>query len=130
MFFENCLFMVIKKLVCGGGGPFEGFATVIQGDNSVPHQDAKFKKYVVNFCKENKWLWEPQGPQMPHINVLDIAVFPVMSRCHSHFIRSLRARQVEKEEDIWKISEKVWEELPSCKITNEFYLAKINAEKL
>ena len=67
---------------------------------------------------------------MPHINVLDIAVFPVMPRCHSHFIRSLRARQVEKEEDIWKISEKVWEELPSCKITNEFCLAKINAEKL
>ena len=35
-----------------GGGHFEGFTTVIQGDSSVQHQDAIFFKFVVNFCKE------------------------------------------------------------------------------
>ena len=56
MLFEKCLFLVIEKLVCDGGH-FEGFSTVIQGDNAVPHQDATFYKYVVNLCKEKKWLW-------------------------------------------------------------------------
>ena len=58
-----------------GGGTFEGFAPVIQVDNDVTHQDAKFYKYVVDLCKE-KCLWEPQVPQVPHMNVLNIDVFP------------------------------------------------------
>ena len=32
---------------------------------------------------------KPQGPQMPHVNVLDLAVFPSMSKRHSHLARSL-----------------------------------------
>ena len=89
MFFESFLFLVIEKLVCGGG-IFDGFAPVIQGDNAGPHQDSKLYKYVVNFCKAKKWLWETHGPQMPHMNVLDLAGFSTTARRHSHFIRYLR----------------------------------------
>ena len=77
IFFEKFLFLVTNKLVCGDG-TFEGFDPVIQGDHSGPHQDSKLYKYVVNFCKAKKWLCEPQGPHIPHINVLDIYVFPSM----------------------------------------------------
>ena len=61
--------MVIEKLVCGGN-PFEGFAPVIQGENSGPHQFSKLYKDEVNFCEAKKCLWESQGPQMPNMNVL------------------------------------------------------------
>ena len=37
IFFENCLFLVIEKLVCGGD-TFEGFAPVIPVYNDGPHQ--------------------------------------------------------------------------------------------
>ena len=54
MLFEECLFLVTEKLVCDGG-TFEGFDTVIQGDNAGPHQDAKFYKYAVNLCKAKQF---------------------------------------------------------------------------
>ena len=38
--------------------------------------------------------------------------------------------QVAKEDEIWKIAAKVWEELPSLKIVKEFYLARRIAEKI
>ena len=51
MFFENCLSPIIEKLLCDGG-PFEGFSTVIQGENDGPHQDENITKYVINLCRE------------------------------------------------------------------------------
>ena len=56
MFFEKCLFPVIKKLVYDGG-TFERFAPVIQGDDVGPHQDVELYKYVVNLCKSKQRLW-------------------------------------------------------------------------
>ena len=107
MLFEKCLFLVIEKLVCDGGH-FEGFSTVIQGDNAVPHQDATFYKYVVNLCKEKQSMWEPQGPHMPQTNALDLAMFPEIFLRHIHFIRYLRGMRVSKEDEIWKMASKVW----------------------
>ena len=99
-FFKKCLFPIIEKLVCDGGH-FEGFAPVIQGENAVPHQDVKLYKYVVNLCKAKKWMWETQGPQMPHMNVMDISEFPEMPRHRSHLIRYLRGGRFSKDYDIW-----------------------------
>ena len=127
--FEKCLFTVIDKLVCDGG-PFEVFDPVIQNDNVVPHQDAKLYNYVVKLCRAKQWPWEPQIPQMPHMNVLDLAVFPTVSRLHSHLIQSLRGMGFSKEYNIWEISAKVWEELPSCKIANKFCLENNITEKI
>ena len=95
------------------GGHFEGFAPVIQVYNASPHHDTNFYKYVVNFYKAKKWIWEPQGAHMPHMNVLYFSLFPTISRHHSHLIRSLRGTRVAKEVEIWKIAAKVWEELLS-----------------
>ena len=67
---------------------------------------------------------------MPHMNVLNFAVFPANNRRHKHLISYLRGMLVSKEDDIWKIAAKVWEELSSCKIANKFCLTKMIAEKL
>ena len=81
--------MVIENLVCDGG-PFEGFPPFIQGDNYGPHQDKKNQKGVVSFCYVKKWLWEPQGPKIPHMNIMCIVVFNTIPCCHSHLIQYLR----------------------------------------
>ena len=47
---------------------------------------------------------------MIDMNVLDLAVFPEISRYCSHSIQSLRLMQFSKEDDIWNIAAKVWEE--------------------
>ena len=47
---------------------------------------------------------------MPHINVLDLSVFPAMSRRHSHMVRSLHGTRVVNEEDeIWASAVRVWD---------------------
>ena len=45
------------------GWRFEGYTSVIQGDNAAgPHNDVGYSRYVTDYCKKVGWLWEPQGP--------------------------------------------------------------------
>ena len=67
---------------------------------------------------------------MPHINVLDLAVFPAMSRRHCAMARNLHGVKVLREDEIWSTAVKVWQELPSSKIANSFVLAKRIANKI
>ncbi len=76
--FQGTIFPRVAELV-GPGGEYEGYVPVFQGDNAGPHQDGTFKQYVEDQCRERGWKWEPQAPQMPHMNNLDLAVFPAMS---------------------------------------------------
>ena len=128
-FFETTVFPSIQELV-KEGGPFEGYRPVFQGDNAGPHQDKEYSNFVVNHCKEKGWAWEPQGPQMPHINVLDLSVFPAMSRRHSHMVRSLHGTRVVSENEIWASAVRVWDAFPSAKIANAFVQAKRIADKI
>ena len=128
-YFKHAVFPEIEQLT-KPGGRFFGYTPVIQGDNAGPHTDAKFGKFVRDHCKSKGWLWEPQGPQMPHINVLDLAVFPAMSRRHCHLSRSLHGTKVLKEDDIWNVAVEVWKDLPSSKVANAFVLAGRVADKI
>ena len=129
LLFLHLIFPQITRLT-GPDAQFCGYTPVIQGDSAGPHIDGKFYKYVTDYCKERGWLWEPQGPQMPHINVLDLAVFPAMSRRHCHKARALHGTRVLTEDEIWEQALSVWNELPSSKIANAFVLAKRFAEKI
>lgn len=128
-FFKDSVFPAIYKLV-KPGGPYNGYTPVFQGDNAGPHKDDKFNKFVTNHCKEKGWLWEPQGPQMPHINVLDLSIFPAMSRRHSHIVRSLHGTRIVKGDEIWESAVRVWDVYPSCKIANAFVQTRRIAEKI
>ena len=57
----------------------------------VLKQDGQMK-YVRDYCREHKWLWVPQAAQMPHANVLDLVVFPAMSKRHSRLLRQWRGK--------------------------------------
>jgi hypothetical protein len=71
--FRDIIFPEIHRLV-GPGGKYEGYIPVMQGDNAGPHEDATYKDWFTGYCEEQGWYWEPQAPQMPHMNNLDLSV--------------------------------------------------------
>jgi hypothetical protein len=120
--FRECIFPMIEMEV-GPGGRYEGFIPIIQGDNAGPHEDGTYKSFVQNFCTSRGWHWEPQAAQMPHMNVLDLSVFPNMSRRHAQLARKRGGLKVLSENEIWAAAKRVWEDLESAKIASGFIQA-------
>jgi hypothetical protein len=126
--FENVIFPRVEQLV-GPGGPYEGYTPVFQGDQAGPHEDKAFRDFVGSHCEVMGWYWKPQAPQMPHMNNLDLAVFPAMSKRHSALIRSSSTRSA-KPDEIWNATSQVWHDLPSATIARGFVLAYRVAAKV
>jgi hypothetical protein len=128
-YFDNVIFPQIKDLV-GMGGRYEGYTVIIQGDNAGPHQESDFMTHVTEYCNREGWHWEPQAPQMPHMNVLDLSVFPNMSRRHAKLAREHHGPHMLTEDEIWTTAEKVWRDLEHSKIASGFIQAHRIASKV
>jgi hypothetical protein len=82
VFFET-IFPMVEGMVCQDG-KYAGYTPIFEGDKAGPHQDSKLLNGVKGYCGEQKgWHWQPQAVQMPHMNVLDLSVFPCMSKRHT-----------------------------------------------
>ena len=127
--FEKTIFPSIGKLV-ERGGKYEGYKVIIQGDNAGPHQEQKYLDFVNRFCEQKGWHWEPQAPQMPHMNNLDLSVFPCMSGRHCQLAREKNGLRMLKEDEIWENAKSVWDDLPSCNIASGFVQAYRIAKKV
>ena len=110
--FRENMFKKVAMLV-GPGENFVGYTPVFEGDNAGPRCDAVFYKYVTEYCEKMGWHWEPQAAQMPHMNVLDLSVFPNMSRRHIALSRDHGGLCMLSEDDIWEGAKNVWENLRS-----------------
>lgn len=130
LWFKHLIFDKVEKLVNDPNSKYYGYTPVFQGDNAGPHNDKKFTDYVQGYCKKKKWHWEPQGPQMPHMNVCDLAVFPSMSRAHATALRKKGGVKVMKEDEIWQSAEHVWNHMSSCNIARAFVLSHTVAQKI
>jgi hypothetical protein len=119
--FEEKVLPTISKYV-EAGGLYEGYLPVIQGDNAGPHSDAKFHKFVTDYCKEKGWMWEPQAPQMPHANNLDLAVFPAMSKRHTSLLSQYGSspNMMAPADEIWRCAAHVWKGLERSTIARGF----------
>jgi hypothetical protein len=73
----------------------------------------RYLKFVTDYCFQPGWHWEPQAPQMPHLDVLDLSVFPAMSRWHTALVRACGGLGVLKEDEIREAAEQVWRDFPS-----------------
>jgi hypothetical protein len=60
---------------------------------------------------------------MPHMNVLDLSLFPCMSRRHSAMARKQKGKHVLSENEIWETALEVWEKLQSSKIASAYVQA-------
>mmetsp|Transcript_17612 Transcript_17612/g.30767 ORF Transcript_17612/g.30767 Transcript_17612/m.30767 type:complete len:144 (+) Transcript_17612:226-657(+) len=92
---------------------------VIQGDNAGPHTDRAFNEYATTYCVEKEWKWEPQAPQMPHANNLDLAVFPAMSKKHSAVLAK-HGNNMAPNDEIWDTAEYAWNHLESTSVARGF----------
>ena len=128
-YFGHTVFNALKDLV-KPGGRYDGYTVVIQGDNAGPHNDATYLKFVKEYCTREGWHWEPQGPQMPHMNVLDLSVFPNMSRRHTQLARDNYGTHVLKEDEIFYVAQQVYDNLPSSKIASGFIQAHRLARRI
>jgi len=66
---------------------------------------------------------------MPHINVLDLNVFPCINKRHYSVSRQQGALHVLKEDEIWDAVLEVWKILPNCKIAHWYALSYRIAQK-
>jgi hypothetical protein len=127
--FRHHIFPQVSIMI-GAGGKYEGYIPVFQGDNAGPHQEESYVRYVTDYCSDRGWHWEPQAPQMPHLNVLDLSVFPAMSRRHTALARARGGLCVLKEDEIWAAANQVWNDLPSSKIASGYIQAFRLAKKV
>ena len=111
------IFPLIEALV-GDGGRCEGAQVVIQGDGAGPHRERAYAKRMTDECKERGWIWDTQAPHMPHSNVLDLYIFPAMSKNHDKE-RNSHSSMLSKEQ-IWENAEAVWNKITSQEIAKAF----------
>ena len=128
-YFEKLIFPTVKDLV-KVGGQFEGHLPIFQGNNAGLHQDAKYKKEIEEYCAREGWKWIPQGPQMPHVNMCNLSVFPNMSKRHTQLSRDHHGMHVLTEDQIWNAAAKVSKQLLSCKVASGFIQGNRLAERI
>jgi hypothetical protein len=131
--FRDIIVPKVQALVAPGG-QFAGYQVVLQGDQAGPHEEGAFVKSLLDLITPLGWLLEPQAPQMPHANNLDLSVFPAMSKRHSALTRESGGTKVLKPDKIWAAAMDVYRDLPSCKIARGYVqahrlMAKVIAEK-
>ena len=65
---------------------------------------------------------ELQAPQGPYTNVLDLQVFPAMSKRHSELLQVFSNTEADKDR-IWKIAIEIWNTMTSSMVARAFLLA-------
>ncbi len=65
---------------------------------------------------------ELQAPQGPYTNVLDLQVFPAMSKKHSELLQIFNNTEADTDR-IWKIAMEIWKGISSAMIARSFVLA-------
>lgn len=111
------VFPLLEKLVAPGG-KCEGAKVVIQGDGAGTHRSDVYQTAMREECRERGWVWDTQAPHMPHSNVLDLALFPMMSKRHDSYRHFYGG--VLKPDEIWDNAVKVWNEVNSVDIAKSF----------
>jgi hypothetical protein len=101
------------------GGPCAGAIIVHQEDNAGPHVDKTYKDWLQGEFDKRGWKLEHQAPQGPYTNVLDLQMFPAMSKRHSELLQ-LYANNEANAERIWKAAQQVWSSCSSSMVCRAF----------
>ena len=101
------------------GAPAHGAIVVFQEDNAGPHNDATYRGYLQTEFERRGWVVELQAPQGPYTNVLDLSIFPMVSKRHSEKTQLYNTTEATKEV-VWKVAETVWSSTSSADIARSF----------
>lgn len=111
------------------GGPCAGAIVVHQEDNAGPHIDKTYKMWLQGQFDLRGWLLEHQAPQGPYTNVLDLQMFPAMSKRHSELLQMYSNNEANAER-IWKVAQQVWKSCSSSMVSRAFIHAYRIMEKI
>ena len=101
------------------GGPCEGAVVVHQEDNAGPHIDKTYKDWLQAEFNNRGWKLEHQAPQGPYTNVLDLQMFPAMSKRHSEVLQMYSNNEANAEK-IWRVACQVWKSCSSSMVSKAF----------
>lgn len=118
---EHSLFPTIDQLVAPGG-KYEGYTVVFQEDNAGPHEGRAYSTWLEEEFTKRGWLVRLQAPQGPYTNVLDLAVFPGMSKRHSERLQMFN-NTVATKDKIWSTAVDVWDATTSADVARGFVQA-------
>ena len=138
---EYTLIPSIEKLVAEGG-PCEGANVIFQEDNAGPDCDATYRDCRKRSRKDSGWssckhLRVKQPPTSalisslwvtdiffvgPYTNVLDLSIFPMMSKRHSGRLQVFNNTEAMAER-VWDVAKTVWNETSSSDVARAFVLA-------
>lgn len=124
---KHHIFPKLDALTRGGPpgirGPYHGYKVVLQQDGAGPHTEGDLAAYLQGEVgRRDGWLISDQAPQSPYVNVLDLAVFPGMSKQHSKLLQRYNGTAVPKSV-IESTAQRVWAEMPSADIARGFIQA-------
>ena len=111
------------------GSDFKDYIPVFQGDNAGPHIDATYHNFFRDYCREKGWRWDPQAPQMIHMNNLDLTVLTKTPKDHI-ILQQQHSNKMAPPEEIWKTAKSVWRNMDSAFIARGFILAYRNLQKV
>jgi hypothetical protein len=111
------------------GGPCAGAIVVHQEDNAGPHKEGVYAEWLQAQFDERGWKLELQAPQGPYTNVLDLQLFPCMSKRHSELLQ-LYCNSEASFDRIWNVAIAVWKSISSAMICRSFVLAYRIMEKI
>jgi hypothetical protein len=89
-------------------GPCEGAIVVHQEDNAGLHIDKTYKAWLQAEFDIRGWKLEHQAPQGPYTNVLDLHMFPAMSKKRHSELLQMYSNNEANAERIWKMVQQVW----------------------
>ena len=103
-------------------GPCAGATVVHQEDNAGPHKEGNYAAWLQEQFDKRGWKLELQAPQGPYTNVLDLQLFPCMSKRHSELLQ-LYCNSEASYDKIWNVAKAVWDSMSSAMICRAFVLA-------
>lgn len=101
------------------GGLCEHAMVVHQEDNAGPHTQGGYHEWLKNEFERRGWRLELQAPQGPYTNVLDLQLFPSMSKHHSRLVQIYNNTEASSDR-IWSVAENVWKTCSSATISRAF----------
>jgi len=118
---EHALLASLDALTAEGA-PANGAIVVFQEDNAGPHNCRVYREFLHNEFDKRGWKIELQAPQGPYVNVLDLSMFPMMSKRHSEKIQMYNNTEATKGV-VWTAAESVWNSAASSDVARAFVLA-------
>jgi hypothetical protein len=86
-----------------------------QEDNAGPHKEGNFHSWLEAEFKKQNWRLQLQAPQGPYTNVLDLQLFPAMSKRHSTLLQLYSDAEASKDKT-WRVAKQVRDNCSSAMV--------------